>query len=70
MKRRRLANDMTTTLDRFCEFTRRIEQLKLETVVEMHKENRQLELKMFKLTQTSQERIAGLFASVLQNLKK
>jgi hypothetical protein len=70
VKRRRLASDMAASLDRFCESTRRIEELKLEAAVEMQKENRQLELEMFKLTQASQERMAGLFVNVLQNLKK
>jgi hypothetical protein len=70
MKRRRLASDMAASLDWFCETTRRIEKLKLEVVVEMHKENRQLKLEMFKLTHGSQRRMACIFASVLQNLKK
>ena len=70
VKRRRLASDMAASLHRFCESTRRIEELKLEAAVEMHKENRKLELEMFKLTQASLERMASLFASVLQNLHK
>ena len=40
MKRRRLASDMATSLDQFCESIRIIKELKLEAVVEMHKENR------------------------------
>ena len=70
MKRIRLASDMATSLDPFCESIRRIKKLKLEAVVEMHKENRQLKLEMFKLIHGSQGRMAGLFASVLQYLKK
>ena len=35
VKRRRLANDMAATLDRFCESTRRIEELKLEAAMKM-----------------------------------
>ena len=70
VKRRRLTSDMAASLDRFCESTCRIEELKLEAAIEMHKENRQLKLEMFKLTLASHERMAGLFASVLQNLKK
>jgi hypothetical protein len=36
----------------------RIEELKLEVAIKLHKDNRKLELEMFKLTQTSQERMA------------
>ena len=69
MKRRRLANDMAAALDRFYESTRRIEELKLEAAMKMQEDNRKLELEMFKLTQASQERMAGLFANVLQGRK-
>jgi hypothetical protein len=37
VKRRRLASDMPTSLDRFCESIRRSEELKLEATVKMHK---------------------------------
>ena len=47
----------------------KIEEMKLEAAVQMQKENKQLELEI-KLTQTSQEMMAGLFINVLQNLKK
>lgn len=70
VKRRRLANDMVTSLDHFCESTRIIEELKVGTTVEMYKENRHLKLVMFKLTQTSHEKMSGFFVNVLQNLKK
>ena len=60
VKRRRLANDMVAMLDRFCETTCRIEELKLEAAMKIHEDNRKLELEMFKLTQTSQERMDGL----------
>ena len=35
MKRRMLASDIAASLDRFCESIRRIEELKLEAIVEM-----------------------------------
>ena len=60
---------MAAALDRFCESTRRIEVLKLEATMKMHEDNRKLELEMFKLTQASQERMAGLFANVHQGRK-
>ena len=69
MKRRRLAIDMAAALDRFYESTCRIEELKLEAAIKMHKDNRKLELEMFKLRQVLQERMAGLFANVLQGRK-
>jgi hypothetical protein len=58
VKRRKLASDMAASLDRFCKSTQRIEELKLEVAIKLHKDNRKLELEMFKLTQASQERMA------------
>ena len=69
VKRRRLASDMTASLDRFYESTRRIKETKLEADVQMQK-NRHLELKMYKLTHASYEMMACLFVNILQNLKK
>jgi len=60
---------MATSLG-FCESIRKIEELKLEVSVKIHKEIGQLELEMFKKFQASQERMACLFASVMQNLEK
>ena len=53
VKRRKMARDMAASLDRFCEATRRIEELKLEATIKLHKDNKKLELEMFKLTQAS-----------------
>ena len=50
VKRRRLSNDMATSLDRFCDSTRKIEELKLEVALKIHKDTKKLELEMFKLT--------------------
>jgi len=69
VKRRKMASDMAAFLDRFCETTRRIEELKLEAAIKLHEDNKMLELEMFKLTQTSQEKMVNLFANVLQCLK-
>ena len=70
MKKRKLASDMVASLDRFCESARRIEELKLEAAIKLHEDNKKLELEMFKLTHASHERMANLFANVLQGLKK
>ena len=70
VKRRKLANDMAAFLDRFCESTRRIEELKLEAAIKLHEDNRMLEFEMFKFIQASQKKMANLFANVLQGLKK
>ena len=48
---------MAASLNRFYESTHRIEELKLETAIKLHEDNKILELKMFKLTQTSHERM-------------
>ena len=37
MKRRKLASDTTASLDYFCKFTRRIEELKLEAAFKLHR---------------------------------
>jgi hypothetical protein len=70
VKWRKMASEMAASLDRFCEATRRIEELKLEAAIKLHEDNRKLELEMFKLTQASQERMVNLFANVFQGLKK
>ena len=70
VKRRKMANDMAASLDRFCKSTRIIEELKLETTIKLHEDNMKLELEMFKLIQASQEMMATFFANVLQGLKK
>jgi hypothetical protein len=63
VKRRKMASDMAASLDRFCEATRKIEELKLEAAIKMQEDNRKLELEMFKLTQASQERMTNIFAN-------
>jgi hypothetical protein len=70
VKRRKLGSDITASLDRFCESTRRIEELKLEAAIKLHEDNRKLKLEMFKLTQASHERMANFFTNVLLGLKK
>ena len=61
---------MATSLDRFYKSTHTIKEMKLKAIVDMQKENRQLELKIFKLTHASCEKMTCLFTNVLQNLKK
>ena len=53
MKRRKLASYMAASLDCFCQLTCRIEELKLDAAIQLHEDNRKLEIEMFKLTQTS-----------------
>ena len=60
VKRRKMASDMAASLDRFCESTRRIEELKLKTAIKLHEDNMKLELEMFKLTHASQEKMTTL----------
>jgi hypothetical protein len=57
---------MAVSLDRFCKSTPKIKELKLEATLKIHEDTKELELKMFKLTQAIQERMAGLFGSVLK----
>jgi hypothetical protein len=70
VKRRKAASDMMTYLDRFCESTRRLEELKLKATIKLHKVERKLEIEMFKLTHALHERMTSFFANVLQGLKK
>jgi hypothetical protein len=70
VKRRKVDNDMAASLDRFCEATCRIEELKLEAAIKLHEDNKKLELEMFKLTHASQEMMANLFANIFQGLQK
>ena len=70
VKRMRMTSDMAASLDMFCVFTRRIEQLKLETAIKLHEDNIKLELEMFKLTYASQKMMTTIFANVLKDMKK
>ena len=70
VKRRKIANDMATSLDWLCESTRRIEELKLGSAIKLHEENMKLELEMFKLTHASQERMATFFCQRASRLEK
>jgi hypothetical protein len=66
VKRRRLSNDTVASLDWFCVFNRKIEELKLEATLKIYENTKKLELEMFKLTQATQEMMVGFFASVLK----
>ena len=59
VKRRKLGSDMAAFLDCFCESNCRIKELKLEAAIKLHEDNRKFELKIFKLIQASQERMAN-----------
>ena len=69
VKKKKLASDMAASLDRFCVSIHRIEELKLEAAIKLHEDNKKLELKIFKLTQTSQGMMENLFVNVLKGLK-
>jgi hypothetical protein len=40
---------MAASLDRFCDSTRKIEELKLEAALKIHEDTKKLELEIFKL---------------------
>ena len=44
VKRRKLASNMTVFLNRFYKCTCRIEELKLETAIKLHEDNKKLEI--------------------------
>ena len=61
VKIRKLASNMADSLDHFCISIRKIKEFKLEVTVKLHEDNRKLELKMFRFTQTSQEMLTNFF---------
>jgi hypothetical protein len=68
MKRQRTANsDMSSALDQFAESSVCIERMKMETAIQLHADNKKLELEILQATQASQERIAALFADVIRS---
>jgi hypothetical protein len=58
---------MAVSLDRFCEFTYKFEELKSKAAFNIHKNIKKLKLEIFKLIQATQERMAGHFANVLED---
>jgi hypothetical protein len=68
MKRQRTANsDMSSALDQFAESSVCIERMKMETAIQLHADNKKLELEILQATQASQERIVALFANVIRS---
>jgi predicted transcriptional regulator len=67
VKRRKLNNDMASALDRFAESSARIEKMKMETAIQLARDNKKFELDVLQATQASQERVAALFADVIRS---
>jgi hypothetical protein len=72
-KRAKVDWNLMNSLDRLTDSTAEIERLRIEAALTMHKdnlierqENRKLELEMFRLQQTSGERMAAMFAEVVK----
>ena len=57
------------SLNYFCKSICKIMELKLQVGVKIYENNMKLKLEMFKLTQTSHQMIAGIFANMLQGYK-
>ena len=71
MKRQKLNNDMASVLDRFVESSARIEKMKMETAIQLTRENKMFELDVLQATQASQECVAAFLqmsfvASILE----
>ena len=65
MKRQKLNGNMASALDCFAELSAHIEKMKMETAIQLARENKKFELDVLQATQASQERVAALFAHVI-----
>ena len=67
VKRQKLNGDMASALDRFAESSARTEKMKMETAIQLARENKKFELDVLQATQASQECVAALFADVIHS---
>ena len=67
VKRQKLNSNMATALDLFAESSTRIEKMKMETAIQLARENKKFELDVLQATQASQERVVALFADVIRS---
>ena len=67
VKRQKLNDDMSSALDRFAELSARIEKMKMETAIQLARDNKKFELDFLQTTQASQERVAALFADAIHS---
>ena len=65
LKHQKLNDDMASALDCFVESYACIEQMKMETAIQLVRENKKFKLDVLQATQASQERMAALFADVI-----
>ena len=65
VKYQKLNGNTAVALDRFAESSTRIEKMKMETAIQLARENKKFELDVLQATQASQERVATLFADVI-----
>ena len=56
---------MASALDRFAESSVCIEKMKMETAIQLTKENKKFELDVLQTTQAFQERVVAFFADVI-----
>ena len=67
VKRQKLNGNMASALDRFVESSGRIEKMKMETAIQLARNNKKFELDVLQATQASQEHVAALFADVIHS---
>ena len=67
LKHQKLNGNMATALDRFVESFARIQKMKMETAIQLARENKKFELDVLQATQASQEHVAALFADVIRS---
>ena len=58
---------MARALDRFAESSAHIEKMKMETTIQLARDNKKFELDVLQATQASQECVAVLFADVIHS---
>ena len=67
VKRQKLNGDMASALDRFAKLFACIEKMKMETAIQLVRENKKFELDVLQAIQASQEHVIALFADVIRS---
>jgi hypothetical protein len=67
-KRRRINGDMVSALDRFTESSARIKRMKMEITLQLHVDNKKLEMDILQSQQAIIKCVVALFADVICNV--
>jgi hypothetical protein len=70
IKRRRIKGDMACALDRFAESFACIERMKMETAIQLHTDNKKLEMDILQSQQATTKHVAALFVDVIRSVNR